>query len=129
MVPPVHPKTTNKPKPVLNCVKIEPESGESSSSTSTHEMSANGVVLRKLFFFSVALFTLPIAAYFICETYVADLVLEHNSKFRALLSGGAAAMSVNVILAIYVYLALSEDTGYGRGAIKENDGAASLKKD
>ena len=81
-------------------------------------VSSNGVVLRKLFFFSVALFTLPIAAYFICETYVADLVLEHNSNFRALLSGGAAAMSVNLILGIYVYVALNEDSGYGRGELK-----------
>ena len=81
-------------------------------------MTNNGIVLQKLFYYSVALFVLPLTMYYVCDLYIAELLLGHNSRYHVALCGGAAAMSVNFVLGMYVYMALQEDSGFGRGELK-----------
>ena len=88
-------------------------------------MSGNKAVLRKLFLYSIALAVFPVAVYFLFDMYIAATILGHNSKYQIMLCGGMAAFTVNVILGLYVYMALTEDAGFGRGELKE----ATSKKD
>jgi hypothetical protein len=76
-------------------------------------MSGNKVVLRKLFLFSLALIIFPLTSYYLCDLYIAEAILGPNSKYRVMLSGGVAAFSVNLILGMYVYMALNEEDSFG----------------
>lgn len=82
-------------------------------------MSANASVLKKLGLYSLALFTLPLLMYVICDSFIAAALLGHNSKYHIVFCGGAAAMTVNIVLGMYVWMAINEDQGYGRGELKK----------
>ena len=84
-------------------------------------MSGNKVVLRKLFLFSLALFFIPVGMYFFFDAYMTEALLGPNSKYRVMLNGGVAALSVNVILGMYVYMALNEEDSFGRADEQKQD--------
>ena len=95
-------------------------SAQSFFNLSTREiMSANASVLKKLGLYSLALFTLPLLMYVICDSFIAAALLGHNSKYHIVFCGGAAAMTVNIVLGMYVWMAINEDQGYGRGELKK----------
>ena len=76
-----------------------------------------GVVL-KLILASVAMVTLPLAVFFAFYSWgLAELVLgDEYGKYKMALSGGSAALMVNVILIVYVIMAFMEDAKGGRKA-------------
>jgi hypothetical protein len=84
-------------------------------------MSGNKVVLSKLFLFSLALFFIPVGMYFFFDAYMTEALLGPNSKYRVMLNGGVAALSVNVILGMYVYMALNEEDSFGRADEQKQD--------
>jgi hypothetical protein len=86
-----------------------------------YQMSGNKVVLRKLFLFSLALFFIPVGMYFFFDAYMTEALLGPNSKYRVMLNGGVAALSVNVILGMYVYMALNEEDSFGRADEQKQD--------
>jgi hypothetical protein len=75
-----------------------------------------GVVL-KLFLASLCMVTVPILVFFAFHSWgLAEAVLGDESKYKMALSGGMAAGAVNVILIVYVIMALMEDAKGGQAA-------------
>ena len=75
-----------------------------------------GVVL-KLFLASLCMVPVPILVFFAFHSWgLAEAVLGDESKYKMALSGGMAAGAVNVILIVYVIMALMEDAKGGQAA-------------
>ena len=74
----------------------------------------NGPVLRKLLITAVAMLVVPMSAFFAMRTVLGDLLgLDASLGARNMWGGIVAAVSVNVIIILYVWLAFAEDAAPG----------------
>lgn len=65
---------------------------------------------RTLIFYSVLMFTLPLATFFGMENVLLPMLLD-DGKSHVAFSGIAAVVVVNLVIAAYVIQAFSEDVG------------------
>jgi len=72
----------------------------------------NRSVCQKLVFASVSLITLPILVFLaFSKGGLAASILGEGSQYELAASAAAAVLVINLILATYVYIAFTEETG------------------
>lgn len=72
--------------------------------------SNNSAAIRKLIGFSVMIFILPISTFFLCTNYLFNSV---NAESNLLYSSIAAVIIVNIILFLFIVMALREESKGG----------------